>query len=85
MTNDVTIDPVSPGELLDEEFLRPLGISPHRFAEDIDASPQEIAEIIRGQEDKIDPENDPRWWYVAPVRSVTGIRRRATLRTSRHD
>lgn len=48
MTNDVTIDPVSPGEILNEEFLQPLGISPHRLAEDIDASPQEITEIVHG-------------------------------------
>ena len=48
MTNEVTIDPVTPGEILDEEFLRPLEISPHRLAKDIDASPQEITKIIRG-------------------------------------
>lgn len=48
MSNEVTIDPVSPGEILDEEFLRPLGISPHRLPEDIDVSPQEITEIVHG-------------------------------------
>ena len=48
MTNEVTIGPVTPGEVLNEEFLRPLEISPHRLAEDIDASPQEITEIVRG-------------------------------------
>ncbi len=48
MTNEVTIGPVTPGEVLNEEFLRPLEISPHRLAEDIDASPQEITEIVHG-------------------------------------
>ena len=48
MTNDVTIGPVAPGEILNEEFLRPLEISPHRLAEDIDVPPQEITEIVHG-------------------------------------
>ena len=48
MTNEVTIDPVAPGEILNEEFLQPLEISPHRLADDIDGSPQEITEIVRG-------------------------------------
>ena len=48
MTHEARIAPATPGEILNEEFLRPLEISPHRLAEDIDASPQEITEVIRG-------------------------------------
>ena len=30
------IAPVSPGEMLQEEFLKPLGLTPYRLAKDID-------------------------------------------------
>lgn len=41
--------PVSPGEMLAEEFLRPLGMSNYRLAKEIDAPAQRIGEILAGR------------------------------------
>lgn len=43
------LEPVSPGELLREEFLVPLGISQYRLAKEIDVPPQRISAIVRGE------------------------------------
>ena len=40
--------PVHPGELLKEEFLVPMGISPYRLAKDIGVLPPRVYEILRG-------------------------------------
>jgi antitoxin HigA-1 len=40
--------PVHPGEILDEEFLAPLGISQYRLAKDTGVPPRRINEIVRG-------------------------------------
>lgn len=40
------LDPVTPGELLLEEFLRPMGLSQYRLAKEIDVPPQRISEIV---------------------------------------
>jgi len=40
--------PIHPGELLLAEFLQPLGISQARLAREIQVSPKQISEIIRG-------------------------------------
>jgi addiction module HigA family antidote len=42
------LDPVHPGEILLEEFLRPLGLSQYRLAKDVSVSPRRINEIVRG-------------------------------------
>jgi addiction module HigA family antidote len=42
------ISPVTPGELLQEEFLEPLGISQYRLAKEIGVSPRRINEIVKG-------------------------------------
>ena len=41
--------PVTPGELLQEEFLEPLGISQYRLAKAIGVPASRISEIITGQ------------------------------------
>ena len=41
--------PVHSGEILIEEFLRPLGISQYRLAKDVSVSPRRINEIVRGE------------------------------------
>jgi len=41
--------PTHPGEILIEEFLRPLGITPATFAKHIGVSAPRVYEIIRGQ------------------------------------
>ncbi|HWA17619.1 MAG TPA: HigA family addiction module antitoxin [Devosia sp.] len=42
------LDPISPGEVLLEEFLLPMGISQNRLASDIDVPPSRIADIVKG-------------------------------------
>ncbi|MCR4341549.1 MAG: HigA family addiction module antitoxin [Gemmatimonadaceae bacterium] len=43
------LKPVTPGELLLEEFLRPMGITQYRLAKEIGVPPQRIGEIIAGR------------------------------------
>ena len=44
-----TLAPVSPGEMLEEEFLRPLGLTKYRLAKDIGVPPQRIGDIVAGK------------------------------------
>ncbi len=41
--------PVHPGEILLEEFLKPLGMSQYRLAKGISVSPRRINEIVHGK------------------------------------
>jgi len=41
--------PVHPGEVLQEEFLKPLDLSQHRLALDIGVDPRRINEIVLGK------------------------------------
>jgi len=43
------IMPVTPGELLNEEFLQPLGITKYRIAKEIGVPAQRIGEIVAGK------------------------------------
>lgn len=43
------LDPVSPGELLREEFLKPMGLSRYRLAKEIGVPAQRIGEIVAGK------------------------------------
>lgn len=43
------LDPIPPGEILREEFMKPLGISNNKLARDIDVPPNRISEIVRGK------------------------------------
>jgi len=43
------IDPPHPGEVLLEEFLKPLKVSQYRVAKSINVPPRRINEIIHGQ------------------------------------
>lgn len=45
----VKLKPTTPGELLREEFLVPMGISQYRLAKRIGVPPQRIGEIIAGR------------------------------------
>ena len=42
-------EPVHPGEILLEEFLKPLGVSSYRLAKDISVHPRRINEIVHGR------------------------------------
>lgn len=44
-----TVLPVSPGEMLEEEFLKPLGLTKYRLAKDIGVPAQRIGEIVAGK------------------------------------
>ena len=43
------ISPVHPGEILFEEFLKPLNISQNKLGRDLNVSPRRINEIIHGK------------------------------------
>lgn len=42
------LDPIPPGEILYEEFMKPLGLIANQLAREIDVPPGRITEIIRG-------------------------------------
>lgn len=42
------LPPTHPGEVLQEEFLTPLGISQYRLAKDLTVPPRRINEIVHG-------------------------------------
>ena len=44
-----SVAPVSPGEMLEEEFLKPLGITQYRLAQDIGVPAMRISKILRGE------------------------------------
>jgi addiction module HigA family antidote len=41
--------PIHPGDILMEEFLKPMAISQYRLAKDISVAPRRINEIVHGQ------------------------------------
>ena len=43
------IDPIHPGEILFEEFLKPMDISQNKLGRDLGVSPRRINEIIHGK------------------------------------
>jgi addiction module HigA family antidote len=43
------LTPITPGELLNQEFMQPLGISQYRLAKAIDVPASRISEIVAGQ------------------------------------
>src|SRR2546425_1482897 len=43
------MSPVHPGEILLEEFMKPLGLSQYRVAKAINVPPRRINEIVRGK------------------------------------
>ncbi|MDR2609877.1 MAG: HigA family addiction module antidote protein [Clostridiales Family XIII bacterium] len=47
--NTKIISPVTPGELLLEEFLKPLGLTKYRLAKEIAVPPQRIGDIVAGK------------------------------------
>ena len=45
----VKIKPILPGEILEEEFLIPMGISSYKLAKDIKISATRVSEILKGK------------------------------------
>lgn len=46
---DELLSPIHPGEVLLEDFMKPLGLSQYRLAQDLGVSPIRISQIIHGQ------------------------------------
>ena len=43
------LEPITPGEILSEEFLIPMGLSQYRLAKEIGVPAQRISEIVAGK------------------------------------
>jgi addiction module HigA family antidote len=43
------LDTIVPGEILSEEFMKPMGLSINQLARNIDVSPGRISEIVNGK------------------------------------
>ncbi len=43
------LDPIPPGEILLEEFLKPLGVSQNRLSRDIDIPVSRVSDIVHGK------------------------------------
>ncbi len=46
---DNTLSPIHPGEVLLEDFMKPLGLTQYRLAQDIGVAPIRISQIVRGE------------------------------------
>lgn len=46
---DKILSPIHPGEVLLEDFMKPLGLSQYRLAKDIGVTPIRISQIVNGQ------------------------------------
>jgi addiction module HigA family antidote len=46
---DEILSPIHPGEVLLEDFIKPLGLSQYRLAKDIGVPPIRISQIVNGQ------------------------------------
>jgi addiction module HigA family antidote len=83
------IAPTSPGEMLREEFLKPMGLSNYRLAKEIDVPAQRIGDIIAGKRG-ITAETDLRlcrffgltdgWWLRLQADYDTRLARSALAR-----
>jgi addiction module HigA family antidote len=49
MAADTVMAPVHPGEILLEEFLKPLSVSQYKLAKELGVPPRRINEIVHGQ------------------------------------
>ena len=81
-----TVAPVSPGEMLEQEFLKPLGLTKYRLAKDIGVPAQRIGDIVAGKR-SITADTDLRlcryfglgdgWWLRGQASYDTAIARQA--------
>ena len=49
MSAKENLDPITPGEILREDFMQPLGISINRLSRDLFVPPNRISEIVKGK------------------------------------
>jgi addiction module HigA family antidote len=81
-----TVLPVSPGEMLENEFLKPLGLTKYRLAKDIGVPAQRIGEIVSGKR-AVTADTDLRlcryfglsdgWWLRGQAAYDTAVARQA--------
>ncbi|MEO8593861.1 MAG: HigA family addiction module antitoxin [Candidatus Solibacter sp.] len=48
MKQPIRLDPIHPGEILMEEFMKPLGLSMNQLARDLDVPPNRVSAIVNG-------------------------------------
>ena len=46
---DKSLSPIHPGEVLLEDFMKPLGLTQYRLAQDIGVTPIRISQIVNGE------------------------------------
>ena len=46
---DKSLSPIHPGEILLEDFMKPLGLTQYRLAQDVGVAPIRISQIIHGK------------------------------------
>ena len=81
-----TVAPVSPGEMLEEEFVMPLGLTKYRLAKDVGVPPQRIGDIVAGKR-AVTADTDLRlcryfglsdgWWLRGQAAYDTAVAREA--------
>ena len=49
MNTNKLLDPITPGEILREDFMQPLSISINQLARDLSVPPNRISEIVNGK------------------------------------
>ena len=49
MNNNKYLDPITPGEILRDDFMEPLGLSINRLSRDLSVPPNRISEIVNGK------------------------------------
>jgi antitoxin HigA-1 len=49
MSSNDLLDPITPGEILREDFMEPMGISINQLSRDISVPPNRISEIVNGK------------------------------------
>ena len=49
MSANKLLDPITPGEILREDFMEPLGISINQLSRDLSVPPNRISEIVNGK------------------------------------
>jgi addiction module HigA family antidote len=49
MSSNDFLDPITPGEILREDFMQPMGISINQLSRDIAVPPNRISEIVNGK------------------------------------
>ena len=79
------VDPITPGEMLEEEFLKPLGITKYRLAKELGVPAGRISEIVAGRR-AITADTDLRlckyfglsegWWLRGQARFDTEMTKR---------